>query len=416
MLFRSVFPEKPADKFVSVKWRNIDRLIGKSIEHELIQKILVSLDFVIDEVTDEGMKLIVPFYRVDVSREADVIEEVLRIYGYNKIETPEHLNSTLTYVSKPDREKAINTVADMLSANGFFEMMSNSLVPASWFENNIDFKPDSLVRLANPLSNDLSVMRQSLLPGGLSAVAYNINRQNLNLRLFEFGNCYSGRKEKGINPSVGNFSEKYDLDLFMSGSATVSSWNASENPTDFFYMKSFVEMVLSRMGIDPVRTGKDECQKGYYSESVSYILNNKSIATAGKISRDYLNRFDIKQDIFHGHIEWDILMNMIKTNVIEHSPLPKFPAVRRDLALLVGKNVKFEEIKNIAFSTEKNILREVGLFDVYENESLGTDKKSYAVSFILRDDLRTLNDKGIEKVMGNLARALESTIGATIRK
>jgi phenylalanyl-tRNA synthetase beta chain len=404
------------DKIVEVRWKNIDRLIGKKIEHELIIKILLSLDFRIESATEEGMKLLVPFYRVDVSREADIIEEILRIYGYNKIETSEHLNSTLTYLQKPDREKAINTIADLLAANGFCEMMSNSLVPGQWFEGNDHFKPESLVKLANPLSNDLNVMRQSLLPGGLSAVGYNINRQNLNLRLFEFGNCYFGGQETGINRKVENFSEKFDLDLFMSGNTTINSWNAPENPTDFFFMKSFVEMVLTRMGIDPVKTGKEESTTGYYTESISYMVNKKSVASVGKISKDYLNRFNIKQDVFHGHIEWDIIMGIIKNGVIEHKSLPKFPSVRRDLALLVGKNVKFEDIKNTAFGIEKNILREVGLFDVYENESLGADKKSYAVSFILRDDLRTLNDKGIEKIMENLAKGFESAIGATVRK
>jgi len=411
-----VYPEVESERIVNVKWANIDRLIGKKLEHQLIIKILKSLDFVVKEESGEAVQLSVPLYRVDVTREADVIEEVLRIYGYNNVETTPHLNSTLTYVSKPDREKALNSVADMLSANGFSEMMSNSLVPASWFEGNDDFKPASLVKLANPLSSDLNAMRQSLLPGGLGAVAYNNNRQNLNLKLYEFGNCYFASKTDGKNPAAGAYSEKYELNLFMSGNSAPKSWNSGENPTDFFYMKSYVEMVLMRMGIDPTKTQKKECLKGYYSESIAYSVNNKTIASAGKISRDYLNRFDLKQDVYHGHLEWDILIEMLKQNVIAHKPLPKFPSVRRDLALLVDKNVKFEEIKNIAFTTEKNILREVGLFDVYEHESLGTDKKSYAVSFILQDEQRTLNDKSIEKVMGNFARAFESSLGATVRK
>jgi phenylalanyl-tRNA synthetase beta chain len=411
-----VYPEIAPERIVSVKWSNIDRLIGKKIEHDLIKTILLSLDFVITAEAETGLKLSVPLYRVDVTREADVIEEILRIYGYNNVETSEHLNSTLTYVPKPDREKAFNTIADMLAANGFAEMMSNSLVPAAWFEGNEDFAPESMVKLANPLSSDLNVMRQSLLPGGLSAVAYNINRQNLSLRLFEFGNCYSVAKRIDNTLTVKSFSENYDLDLFISGARSIQSWNNGENHTDFFYMKAFVEMVLSRMGVDPALTIKDEHRKGYYSESVSYTINNKVVATAGKISREYMNRFDIKQDTYHGHIEWDYLIGLKKYNQIEHKPLPKFPSVRRDLALLLDKSVKFEDIRNIAFKTERNILREVGLFDVYEHDSLGKEKKSYAVSFILRDDLRTLNEKSIEKVMSNLTRAFESSLGAEIRK
>jgi phenylalanyl-tRNA synthetase beta chain len=411
-----VYPVRAEERVVSLTWRNIDRLIGKKIDHDLIKKILISLDFVITDEPSAGLTVSVPLYRVDVTREADVIEEILRIYGYNNVEPGEHLNSALTYVPKPDRERAMNTVADMLASNGFSEMMSNSLVPGAWFENNPDFTPDKLVRLANPLSSDLNSMRQSLLPGGLSAVAYNLNRQNMNLRLFEFGNCYTGDMGSDSVPSVSSFIEKQHLDLFLSGSVTTKNWNSGESPTDFFHAKSYVEMVMARMGIDPVRTIKDECKAGYYSESISYSVNNISVASAGKISRDYLNRFDIKQDVYHGHIEWDTVVGLLKNHVTEHKPLPKFPSVRRDLALLLDRNVRFEEIRKIALATERNLLREVGLFDVYEHESLGPGKKSYAVSFILRDDRRTLDEKSIEKVMSNLTRAFESSLGATIRR
>jgi phenylalanyl-tRNA synthetase beta chain len=411
-----VYPEKAGERIVTIKWCNVDRLIGKEIDRRLIKKILVSLDFIITGEPTTGLTVSVPLYRVDVTREADVIEEILRIYGYNNVEPGEHLNSALTYVLKPDREKAMNTVADMLASNGFAEMMSNSLVPGAWFEENPDFAPESIVKLANPLSSDLNAMRQSLLPGGLSAIAYNLNRQNLNLRLFEFGNCYSGNVSRESVTPVSSFSEKQYLDLFLSGNVTTKNWNSAEYPTDFFHMKSYVEMILTRMGIDTVKTIKEECRVGYYSESISYTLNNMVIASAGKISRDYLSRFDLKQDVYHGHIEWDIVVSLLKTNIIEHKPLPKFPSVRRDLALLLDRSTKFEEIRKIAFSTEKNILREVGLFDVYEHESLGRDKKSYAVSFILRDDRRTLDEKSIEKVMSNLTRIFESSLGAIIRR
>jgi phenylalanyl-tRNA synthetase beta chain len=399
-----------------VTYRNIDRLTGKKIDPIIIKKILLSLDFSILSESAAGMLLSVPPYRVDVSREADFIEEILRIYGYNNIETGEHLSSTLTYTEKPDKEKVVNGIADMLAGNGFAEMMSNSLVPASWFEGNSDFEPEMLVRLANPLSNDLNVMRQSLLPGGLSAIAWNINRQNLNLRLFEFGNCYFVNSKKGEQLKAESYKEKYDLDLFITGSRTVKSWNSEEAMTDFFYMKSFVEMVLTRMGVDAGKTEKETSSKGYFSDSIAWKLNGRIIATAGKISRRYLERFDIRQDVFYGHIEWESLLAHLKKVTIVHQSLPKFPAVRRDLALLVDKNVRFEEIRKLAFATEKHLLRDVGLFDVYEHESLGESKKSYAVSFILRDDMKTLNEKTIEKVMNNLVRAFETSAGATVRK
>ena len=411
-----VYPAAVEERRVTVTYRNIDRLIGKVIEPSVIRQILTSLDFTIISETDEGIGLSVPLYRVDVSREADVIEEILRIYGYNNVETGEHLNSTITYSEKPDREKAVNTISDMLAANGFAEMMSNSLVPSAWFEKNDDFEPARLVKLANPLSSDLNAMRQSLLPGGLNAIAWNINRQNHNLKLFEFGNCYFLNDKKSLISPVGNYSERHDLDMFITGSRKVKNWNCDEVPSDFFFIRSFVEMVLIRTGIDPGSTEKGVYEKNYYSESISYNLKGSLIATAGKISQEYLQRFDIKQDVYHGHIEWDLVLDLLKNNRITHKPMPKYPAVRRDLALVVDTGVRFEDLRKIAFATEKNILREVGLFDVYEHESLGAGKKSYALSFILRDDLKTLNEKSIDKVMNNLIRAYETGAGAKVRK
>ena len=411
-----VYPAVAEERRVQVTYRNINRLIGKTIEPSLIKQILTSLDFTIISETGEGMELSVPLYRVDVSREADVIEEILRIYGYNNVETGAHLNSTLTWSEKPDREKVVNTISDMLAANGFAEMMSNSLVPAVWFEDNTDFEPARLVKLANPLSSDLNAMRQSLLPGGLNAIAWNINRQNLSLKLFEFGNCYFVNDRKSLFSPVSNYSEKHELDLFITGARRPKSWNSDEIPSDFFLIRSFVEMVLRRAGIDTDNTEKGVIEKGYYSESISYSLNGNLLATAGKISTAYLQRFEIRQDVFHGHIEWEVVLNLIRRSRIVHKPLPKYPAVRRDLALVVDNIVRFDELRKIALATEKNILREVSLFDVYEHESLGPGKKSYALSFILRDDMRTLNEKGIEKVMNNLIKAFETGTGAKVRK
>ncbi len=411
-----VYPALAEERRVQVTYRNINRLIGKTIEPSVIKQILTSLDFTIISETGEGMELSVPLYRVDVSREADVIEEILRIYGYNNVETGAHLNSTLTWSEKPDREKVVNTISDMLAANGFAEMMSNSLVPAAWFEDNTDFEPASLVKLANPLSSDLNAMRQSLLPGGLNAIAWNINRQNLSLKLFEFGNCYFVNDRKSLISPVSNYSEKHELDLFITGARRPKSWNSDEVQSDFFLIRSFVEMVLRRAGIDTDNTEKGVIEKGYYAESISYSLNGSLLATAGKISTAYLQRFEIRQDVFHGHIEWEVVLNLIRRSRIVHKPLPKYPAVRRDLALVVDNTVRFDELRKIALATEKNILREVSLFDVYEHESLGPGKKSYALGFILRDDMRTLNEKGIEKVMNNLIKAFETGTGAKVRK
>jgi phenylalanyl-tRNA synthetase beta chain len=410
------YPVRTPVRRVQVSYRNINRLVGKVIDIPIIRKILLSLDFIVISESGEGMELQIPNYRVDVSGEADLVEEILRIYGYNNVETGEHLKSTLSYIEKPDREKAYNTIADMLAANGFNEMMSNSLVPSAWFENNDDFEPDKIVRLANPLSSDLNAMRQSLLPGGLSAIAWNNNRQNFNLRLFEFGTCYFRDPGVKLSDPVSSYSERKDFDLFITGMRTAKVWNSDDKPSDFFFLRSFLEMVLKRLGIDPDSTVKGSSDKKYFSESLTYSVGGRFLASAGMISAQYLEKFDIKQDVCYGHIDWGTAISMLKGNTILHRPLPRYPAVKRDLALLVDSDMKYEELRKIAFSTEKIILREVGLFDVYEHESLGKGKKSYALSFVLRDDLRTLNEKNIEKIMNNLIRAFEKSAGATVRK
>jgi len=331
------------------------------------------------------------------------------------VEISSHVNSTLTYIDKPDREKVINTVSDLLSANGFAEIMCNSLNPAAWYIENSDFDPGQTVTLTNPLSSDLNAMRQSLIFGGLSSIIWNINRQCFDLKFYEFGNCYFRAKAPNGVPEAGDYDERTSLDLFITGKTGKESWNHKTNPTDFFRIKSATEMVLARLGINISSLNIGESAKGYFAESITYTRSNKLVAEAGRVSKNYLARFDIGQDVFYCHIEWDNIMKMIRNNVISYSELPKYPTVRRDLAILIDKGVKFSQIKEIAFKTEKNLLRDVGLFDVYESDSLGANKKSYAISFLLRDDLRTLTDKAIDKVMNNLIRAFENELGAKIR-
>ena len=410
-----VYPAKIENAKTEVSFGNIDRLIGRHIDKETILKILGLLDFKILTTDDDIMLLEVPAYRVDVKLEADVIEEILRIYGYNNIEIGSHVNSTLTYTAKPDKEKVVNTISDMLSANGFAEIMCNSLNPASWYEESDDFDPGQLVRLANPLSSDLNAMRQSLIYGGLNSVMWNINRQCYDLKFYEFGNCYFKVTNEHKVPAVEDFSERTSLDLFLTGKTGRESWNHKTNPTDFFHIKSATEMVLSRLGIDTSSLMNGESTKKYFAESITYMLDNRLVAETGRISKSYLARFDIGQDVYYSHIDWDLIMKMIRKNIISYSELPKYPSVRRDLAILIDKNVTFRQIKEIAFRTERNVLHEVGLFDVYESDTLGTNKKSYAVSFILRDNLKTMTDKNIEKVINNLIRAFETELNAKIR-
>jgi phenylalanyl-tRNA synthetase beta chain len=415
MEIADIYPAPIKNAIVEVNYNNINRLIGKKIEPATVKKILAHLDIVISHENEDNLTLLIPSYRVDVRQEADVIEEILRIYGYNNIEVNLHVNSTLSYPEKPDKEKVVNIISDLLSSNGFSEIMCNSLCPAAWYEQNDDFDKEQLVLLANPLSSDLNAMRQSLLFGGLSSVIWNINRQNLDLKLFELGNCYFYKKSDKSHPGADDFIEKTSLDIFISGNSGRQSWNSKTNPTDFFNIKSSVEMILTRLGIKPENLATGESDKKYFAESVCYMANNKIVAEAGRVSKSYLAKFDIGQDVYWGHIEWNYLLKLIKTHSINFHELPKYPSVKRDLALLLDRSIRFGQIRDIAFRTEKNILHDVKLFDVYENDSLGKNKKSYAISFILRDDLKTMTDKNIDKIMNNLINAFEKDLNAQIR-
>lgn len=413
---KDVYPNPVKKERIEVSYKHINRLIGKEIKPETIKRILGFLDIEIMKEDQDMLLLEIPLYRVDVKKEADVIEDILRIYGYNNIEISTHVNSALTYLEKPDQDKLVNTISDMLSANGFSEMMCNSLTPSEWYENSEDFNRDQLVMLANPLSSDLNAMRQTLLFGGLNSVAWNINRQNADLKLYEFGHAYFYHKSTvKDHPTAEDYTEKGSLDLFITGNTYRKTWNSGSVPTDFYHLKAYLEMVLSRLGIKPESLDISESSKKYFAESITYINNNKILAETGRISKPYLQKFDIRQDVYYAHFDWDLLTGIVKTNKIVFNELPKYPAVRRDLALLIDRSIRFSRIREIAFHTEKNILQDVSLFDVYESDSLGQNKKSYAVSFILRDDLRTLTDKNIDKVMNNLIRAYEKEINAQIR-
>jgi phenylalanyl-tRNA synthetase beta chain len=409
-----IYPQKIPRRNIEVSFKNIDRLIGKQIDRAVIKQIFGMLGMNIIKEHGESIILEIPLYRVDVHREADVIEEILRIYGYNNVEIGNHVNSTLFYAEKPDKEKIVNIISDMLTAKGYNEIMCNSLNPSAFYEND-DFEKDLRVVLANPLSSDLNTMRQSLLYGGLSSISWNLNRQNPDLRLYEFGNCYFCKKTGSEFPATDDFIEKKSLDIFTTGKTGTERWNSKTSPTGFYNIKSTVELVFERLGLNVLLMSDGECHKKYFSESVSYTFNNKLVAEYGKISKAYLDKFDIGQDVYYGHIEWDYLLKISKNNKAVYKELPKYPWVRRDLALLLDKEVKFGKIREIAYKTEKHLLHDVDLFDVYESESLGQNKKSYAVSFILQDELKTLTDKSIEKVMNNLVSVFEKELNAKIR-
>ena len=409
-----VYPAPVQDFEVEVKYAHIDRLIGKQIGKERIKKILHSLEIKIVKETGEGLLLQVPPYRVDVRREADVIEDILRIYGFNNIEVPAKVNSTLSYSEKPDDFRLKNIIADLLAANGFNEIMNNSLTKASYFENLETYKPENTVMIFNPLSSDLNAMRQTLLFGGLESIAYNINRKSSNLRLFEFGKAYTFHQKDGED-HLKQYREEDKLSLFITGNKTVQSWNSREEKTDFFNLKAYCEMILARLGLKPDSLSVSACEEDIYREGLTYSQNGKPIVTMGMLSSKVLKTTDIEQDVYYAEFSWENILKTVKNHTIGYVPMPKFPAVKRDLALLLDKKVTFKEVRDLALRTEKSLLKSVSLFDVYEGEKLGEGKKSYAVSFTIQDDEKTLTDKQIDRIMNKLMGTYKHQLGAEIR-
>lgn len=409
-----IYPNPVQDFEVEVKYAHIDRLIGKQIGKENIKKILKSLEIKIVREDDEKLMLLIPPYRVDVRREADVIEDILRIYGFNNIEVPAKVNSTLSYSEKPDDYRLKNVIGDLLAANGFNEIMNNSLTKAAYFEGLETYKPENTVMLFNPLSSDLNAMRQSLLFGGLETIAYNINRKSHNLRLFEFGKVYTFHKKEGDN-HLKQYQEENRLALFISGHKNTASWNSREVSSDFFTLKAYGEMVLSRLGLQSDYLTTEENNQDIFREGLDYSQNGKYLLSIGVVSSKLLKAFDIGQDVYYADFSWENILKTLKNHTITFRPLPKFPAVKRDLALLLDKKISFKEVKEIALRTEKHLLKNVSLFDVYEGEKLGADKKSYAVSFTLQDDEKTLTDKQIDKIMNKLIGTYKHLLQAEIR-
>lgn len=409
-----IYPNPVKDFEVEIKYANIDRLIGKKIGHTQIKKILLSLEMKIVSETEEGLVIHIPPYRVDVRREADVTEDILRIYGFNNIEVPSNVKSTLSYSEKPDDFELKNRISDLLTANGFNEIMNNSLTKASYFENLETYKAENTVMLCNPLSSDLSAMRQTLLFGGLESISYNINRKSSSLRFFEFGKAYTFHKKEGEN-HLKQYQEEDKLVLFITGNKTTSSWNSREEKTDFFNLKAYSEMILNRLGIKPGNLTLEECNQDIFREGIVYTQNGKHIASIGMLSSKVLKLTDTEQDVYYAEFSWENLLKTVKNQTVSYTPMPKFPAVKRDLALLLDKKVTFKEVKDIALRTEKSLLKAVSLFDVYEGEKLGADKKSYAVSFTIQDEEKTLTDKQIDKIMNKLIGTYQHQLGAEIR-
>ena len=400
---------------VEIYWSNITRLIGKELPKETIKAILRSLEIVITGESDQGLALAVPPFRVDVKREVDIIEEILRIYGYNNIEPNTLTKSTIQHVPHPDKMKLQNLISEIFTARGFNEIMSNSLTKSAYYDQLASFKSENTVRLFNPLSSDLNGMRQTLLFGGLEAINRNTNFRNSNLRFYEFGNIYSFDGSKSYDNPIRNYSEEEHIGIWITGNKETGNWNIKDAPTSFFTLKANVDNILSRLGIDPVTCSIESISNDIFSEGLEYRFNQISIGQIGYLNTNILRHNDIHADVFYGDLRWSAILKAIKNHKVFYTPLQKYPEVKRDLALLIDKEVTFSVIKALAFKTERQILRNVNIFDVYQGANLPDGKKSYAVSYTLQDEEKTLNEKQIEKTMSRLINAYEREVGAQIR-
>ncbi len=400
---------------VTVTYSNINRLIGKEIPKETLKNILLSLEIEIKSETSDGLELAVPPYRVDVKREADIIEEILRIYGYNNVEPNKSIKSAIQHAPRPDKMKLQNLISEMFTARGFNEIMSNSLTKISYYDQLETFKPENTVRLFNPLSSDLNGMRQTLLFCGLEAINRNTNFRNADLKLYEFGNVYHFDGSKTFDNPVKNYSEEEHISIWITGKKEAGNWAIKEEPTSFFTLKANVENILTRIGVAVENCAIESISNDIYSEGLEYRYNNVSICQIGYVGKKILKKMDVSSDVFYGNLRWTVILKAIKNHKAAYAPLKKYPEVRRDLALLIDKNVQFSTIKALAFKAERQILKSVNIFDVYQGANLPDGKKSYAVSFILQDDEKTLNDKQIEKTVNRLISVYEREVGAQIR-
>ncbi len=410
---------EPAEDFiVDLSYERMNALIGKAIPVEMVKGIACSLEMKILEERTDGLRLAVPPYRVDVKREVDVIEDILRIYGYNNIEIPGKMTSSLTTKTEVDKShKLQNLISEQLVGSGFSEIMNNSLTSAAAYDGLETYPASRLVRLLNPLSADLNVMRQTLLFGGLESIAYNVNRKNGDLKFFEFGNCYFYHEErKDPERILAPYSESYHLGLWITGKRVTNSWAHPDENSSVYELKAHVENILSRLGVAPRKIVMGNFSDDIYSVALSIHTHaGKHIGALGVVERKRVKAYGIENEVYFAELNWKELMKVIKSGKVSYKEISKYPAVKRDLALLLDKGVQFAEIEKIAYETEKKLLREVKLFDVYEGKNLEAGKKSYAVSFLLQDENQTLNDKIIDKIMGKLIANLENRLGAKLR-
>ena len=398
------YPEKMEDFQVFLSYENAFRLIGQEIDKETIKNILASLEIKISSETEGGLGLTIPSYRVDVQREADIIEEILRVYGYNNIKFSHKLNSSISFNSNKDIYLE-NIIANQLTSLGFNETMANSLTKEDYISFSKNLKTEFNVSMLNPLSNDLKVLRQSLLFSGLESISYNLNRKNNSLKLYEFGKTYH-KYDHG-------YQEDKHLTLFISGTRTKDTWTNPSQNSDFFYLKGIIRSILERIGVSNLKTSP--IKTDVFSEGIVFSLGKKKLVEFGVVSKQIRKEFGIKQEVLFADFDWSTILSISGNKKIKVSNLTKFPSVKRDLALLLDEKVTFKEIYDLAFQSERNLLKDVDLFDVYQGDKLPEGKKSYAVSFVLQDKNKTLEDRQIDKIMQKLQQSFEKNLQAVLR-
>ena len=418
MEIKDVYPTPIADARVQLDYEYVDRLIGKKIGNDMIRSIVESLEMKVVSETDTGLELDVPAYRVDVQRPCDVVEDILRIYGYNNVEIPTQLKSSLTILG--DEDKAYhhqNVISEQLVGCGFREILNNSLTKTAYYTELNHYTEDTTVKVMNPLSSDLGVMRQTLLFGGLESICRNVNHKMPNLRFFEFGNCYHFSPEKNNDEDpIKAYTEEMHLGMWLTGKRVEGSWAHADEQSNFYELKAYVMNIFTRLGVNPGIVVAEKSDNNVFGKALALkARSGKLLCEMGTVSHKLLKKMDIDQDVFYADINWNNIMRAIKKNETLYHDISKFPSVSRDLALLIDKSVEFEQIEQIARQTEKKLLKSVELFDVYEGKNLPEGKKSYAVNFILQDETKTLNDKQIEAIMTKLINNLKQKLGAELR-
>ena len=409
---KDVYPTPIREKEVNLRYASVDKLIGNKIERDIIQEIVTDLGMEILDETETGLLLRIPTGKVDITREVDVIEEIIRVYGFNQINIEEKFTSSVQVRQKPDRELLQNRIAEQLTAQGFNEMINNSLTNSAYYGNTDEYPANTHVRLLNALSNDLDILRQTLLFGGLESLGYNRNRKSTNIKVYEFGNTYESIPGK---EGLKKFREVKHLALLTCGNMSPENWNAEERKVDFFFLKGITEGILRRLGIDIASLEIRTINSSLFEEALAYFKGENQLAVVALIRRKTVSSFDIREEVFYADINWDLALQSMQLKDITYKAVAKYPAVKRDLALIVDADIRFSDLRETAMKAGRKYVRSVGIFDVYEGEHIPQGKKSYALSFILQDEEKTLTDKVIDKTMQNIQQELLREFRAELR-